>query len=71
MAIVKFGKRSHVYHGRHLGHDNGSSMFIKLSVSLLLGLQTFVIFAMNDLDLAGMLAGLAMYALSFMVLKRR
>jgi len=69
--LVKFGKRCHVYHGRHLGHDNGRSMFINLSISTVVGFQTFIIFAMNDLDLSGMLAGLAMYVTSFMVLRSK
>jgi hypothetical protein len=69
--LVRFRGSSHVYHGKHLGHDNGRSMFINLSVSLLLGFQTFVIFAMNDLDVAGMIGGLAMYVTSFMVLKKQ
>jgi hypothetical protein len=68
---VKFGSASYWYNKKSLRHDttDSRSLTIDLSVSLLVGFQTFVIFAMNDLDLAGMVAGLAMYVTSFMVLK--
>jgi hypothetical protein len=62
----------YIYSESVLKHDttDSISLTVDLSVSLLLGFQTFVIFAMNDLDLAGMIGGLAMYVTSFMVLKR-
>jgi hypothetical protein len=63
----------YVYNKQVLKHDtkDSSSMFINLSVSLLVGFMTFVIFAIQDSDLVGMLAGLAMYVTSFMVLKKQ
>jgi hypothetical protein len=60
----------YVYNKQVLKHDDSQSMFINLSISTVVGFQIFIIFAMNDLDLVGMLAGLAMYVTSFMVLKR-
>ena len=60
----------YVYNKQVLKHDDSKSMFINLSISTVVGFQIFIIFAMNDLDLVGMLAGLAMYVTSFMVLKR-
>ena len=66
-------KSSYIYAENLIKHDtteDSRSMIASSAVSLLVGFQTFVIFAMNDLDLAGMIGGLAMYVTSFMVLKR-
>ncbi len=68
--LVRANRNTYVYNGLDLKHDN-RSMIASSAVSLLVGFQTFVIFAMNDLDFAGMVGGLAMYVTSFMVLKRR